>query len=195
MDIKKVPCTRCVNYLGAFRDGVCSGCENTRFIDDPASHICNMCGERTRPLGTMNEQYPSGLEYAEVAGGYDSTHLLDGHSYKFSLCELCLRKMFNQFKIPPVINDYMMQEANPQWSDDQKSYEHAQWISSGGQKEKYKTNICNANKDCSNASKYSIYNDNQLTEYCLCEDHKDEYQYYHGYVLGKFVPFKMRNFL
>lgn len=56
--------------------------------------ICNKCGE-----SCGEGDYPHGLIEAEVHGGYTSKVLEDGHVYKFSMCESCLKSLFNEFKI------------------------------------------------------------------------------------------------
>lgn len=42
-----------------------------------------------------------GLIEATVTGGYDSGALSDYTQYTFSLCETCLKRLFDSFKLPP----------------------------------------------------------------------------------------------
>lgn len=65
-------------------------------------HICNNCGEECARL----ESYlgSTGL-HAWLSGHDGSTHLIDNVSYRFDICEKCLLKLFNSFKIPPNIED------------------------------------------------------------------------------------------
>lgn len=63
--------------------------------------ICNKCG-----TNMFNEMNVCGLS-ADVYGAYDSTHLFDGNSYHFDLCEECLTKLFNEFKHPVDIQEYI----------------------------------------------------------------------------------------
>ena len=77
--------------------------------------LCNLCGgscktgnsgDRLDKKGGLAEgkkaEYNiySGLLETEVYGGYFSSRLEDATSYKFSLCEDCLTKMFKKFKVP-----------------------------------------------------------------------------------------------
>lgn len=63
---------------------------------DGAEIFCNKCGMSCKGhLGGFN-----GLIEAEVIGGYDSTHLDDLDVYIFSLCESCLKTMFETFMFP-----------------------------------------------------------------------------------------------
>lgn len=68
-----------------------------REVNEVEDIICNKCGNSC--FGEMNY---NGLIEAEVSGGYDSTHLLDGESYQFSICESCLDEIFNSFKIKAI---------------------------------------------------------------------------------------------
>lgn len=66
--------------------------------------LCNECGSDCQirhlgpHLGTHMGYY--GLIKAKVTGGYFSEHLQDATRYKFSLCEKCLKELFDGFKIP-----------------------------------------------------------------------------------------------
>lgn len=64
--------------------------------------VCNNCGA-TLKVEETGENY--GLTNCVVDGGYFSTHLSDCTSYKFDLCEKCLKKMFDKFKFPPEQNE------------------------------------------------------------------------------------------
>jgi plasmid maintenance system antidote protein VapI len=57
--------------------------------------ICNGCGEK------IIQGY--GLQNITVNGGYNSEYFFDLSSYRFSLCEKCLDKLFYTFHIPPKI--------------------------------------------------------------------------------------------
>jgi hypothetical protein len=56
--------------------------------------LCNKCGSTCFP---NDAQEPYGLIEAEVIGGYFSTSLQDCMRYKFSLCEKCLKELFDSF--------------------------------------------------------------------------------------------------
>ena len=132
-----VECDWCKNWVQDEKTKrLCGRCQNTRLVQNPRDILCNMCGECMCPLGTMNEQSPNGLHNAIVVGGYDSYHLLDCHSYKFSLCEKCLRDMFSKAKIKPSISEVWLSpvetERKVKWEDDQNWYEYKVWRDGGG---------------------------------------------------------------
>lgn len=58
--------------------------------------ICNKCGSTCK---TKCGNY-EGLIETQVYGGYDAL-LGDMVRYTFSICEICLKDMFDKFKIPP----------------------------------------------------------------------------------------------
>ena len=65
--------------------------------------ICNKCGEscippQLRSITDGNDFY--GLIEKTVSGGYYSHALSDCENYTFSLCEVCLKNLFDSFKIP-----------------------------------------------------------------------------------------------
>lgn len=60
--------------------------------------LCNKCGESCK-LPTSSLQF-YGLIETKVSGGYDSIILDDLHTYTFSLCEACLKELFETFKLP-----------------------------------------------------------------------------------------------
>lgn len=78
--------------------------------------ICNQCGNSLKDCSVLkgDEANFCGLVHGEVRGNYDSKVLEDLRSYKFSLCEICLKKMFKGFKIPVDEEEY---DAFSSWSD------------------------------------------------------------------------------
>lgn len=102
----------------------CRECKGTGFVRSRETYVCNKCGDcLCPPIGTMNQDAPHGLVEATVSGGYDSRHLFDTTNYSFSLCELCLRNLFNECAVPPKISHYMgpgwktYQEDRVMWED------------------------------------------------------------------------------
>lgn len=73
----------------------------TEVIEDV---FCNKCGESCCPNQIRESNNKNGFFYGlieqTVQGGYYSQNLSDGISYTFSLCENCLKKLFDSFKIP-----------------------------------------------------------------------------------------------
>jgi hypothetical protein len=56
--------------------------------------ICNKCGR------SLKGKYDySGINELRVEGGYDSPVFNDGDKYIFSLCEYCLKELFESFEI------------------------------------------------------------------------------------------------
>ena len=73
--------------------------------------FCNKCGKSCRKYfdGDFSDIY--GLDKCTVFGGYlssnDDKGLSDMTCYTFSMCEECLRELFNTFKIPVQEDDLM----------------------------------------------------------------------------------------
>jgi hypothetical protein len=194
-----IKCLSCDNRFNLNKDPLywkenpCEFCKNTRQVIDPKEILCNLCGECMCPLGTMNEQYPHGLHEAKVDGGYDSHHLFDLTSYTFSFCEKCLRALFNQCKIKPVIFD-SIDHTNKTWEEDQKQYEYRIWKDEGGHHQAYLNKKCNFEKDCPNEAVYTQLVSDEFTEDCCCEVHKSKFNY--GNVkFTKFIPNVLKAFL
>jgi hypothetical protein len=65
--------------------------------------LCNKCGNSCRGVDPSFDW--EGLIEVGIIGGYGSTHLGDGNSYEFSLCESCLIALFQTFKHNPKVPD------------------------------------------------------------------------------------------
>jgi len=81
----------------------CRSCKGTGIKRTRESWVCNGCGGG---LCVHDDDVPYGLVDAAVSGAYSSTHLSDLTNYKFSLCEGCLRKLFDGFAKKPHISEY-----------------------------------------------------------------------------------------
>lgn len=145
-------------------------------------NICNKCGKSLIPndIHEAISESPCGLIDAEVTGGYFSEGLLDLNNYKFSICEICLRKLFNEFKIPPEVNEInsnfdgsLSTLKHVDWLKDQEIFELQEWKENGGSSRAYLKGLCNQIKDCPNKASYSIKLSDELTNYCMCNTHKD----------------------
>lgn len=191
-----VDCSRCGHWQDDYRrTHVCEQCNNTRKTIDPQEILCNLCGGPQRPLGTSNEQYPHGLEDAKVTGGYDSYHLFDMTTYTFSFCEECLRKLFNQCKIPPKVEDTMeLRAVEYAWTKDQELYEYRVWKDEGGHHKAYMEKRCNSIKDCPNRAVYTLLHNGDFSEDSACEEHKLT-QCYSNTRYTKFISPVLRAFL
>ena len=93
------------DYAAALK---CHRCKGTGVVRTRESWICNGCGGGLCPAYRAvdpNTEIPHGLVDARVEGGYRSPALSDTTTYTFSLCEHCLRKLFDTFKVPPRIGE------------------------------------------------------------------------------------------
>lgn len=193
-----VDCSRCGHWTEEYRrESICKGCNNTQKVIDPREILCNMCAGPMTPIGTHNEQYPHGLYGAHVMGGYDSYHLFDMSRYAFSFCEECLRKLFNQCKIKPDVEEISFDgdvEGTTAWDRDQEAYEYRVWKDTGGHHQAYLDRKCNNVKDCQNTATYTILHSSSFTEECSCEEHK-ELRLYSNSKLTKFIPHVLKPFL
>ncbi len=101
------------DYEGKYRDLPYIGTVKPNFKEKHREeHICNKCGELcTSPeeLVTCNREDGAGsygLLNAVARGHYFSPILEDCTAYKFDLCEPCLKKIFDGFKIPTEKREY-----------------------------------------------------------------------------------------
>ncbi len=177
----------------------CHLCKNSGIVPDPKEILCNLCGEYMCPLGTYSEQVPHGLYDAKVMGGYESYHLFDTTTYIFSFCEKCLRNLFVQCKIKPIIYDtdivngtYSREEI---WEEDQAAYEYRLWYDTGGHHQAYINGKCNCVKDCPNDAIYTVLLSKDFSEDAVCEEHAPKYNKTINATLVKFIPNILKAFL
>lgn len=180
-----VECKGCDHWRSEERTKrLCARCNNSKLVADPKEILCNMCGGSMCPLGTMNEQFPHGLYKASVTGGFDSYHLFDSTTYTFNFCEKCLRNLFVQCAVKPILHDTDLDGTltkEEDWARDQESYEYRIWKDDGGHHQAYLNRKCNEKKDCPNDAEYTvlIYNQN-YSEDCACSEHVTTYKKYPG---------------
>jgi len=102
------PCTACAESRKAgdlAEAALCRSCKGTGIKRTRESWVCNGCGG-CLCVGDTDDSYPYGLVDAAVSGAYSSTHLSDCTNYKFSLCEGCLRELFDGCVVKPRISEY-----------------------------------------------------------------------------------------
>lgn len=188
-----IDCPHCKNWQANARmKSLCNNCNNSKLIENPKYILCNMCGDSL----SKNEYSISGLKDIKVSGGYYSYYLLDNNLYKFNLCEKCLRELFMQFKIKPLVNEIDWEGIIPEniWEEDQAIYEYRVWVDSGEAQKAYKNGKCNYVKECINDAIYTQFLGNSFTEKCCCEEHKNLFNYANS-TLVKFIPDSLKPFL
>ena len=80
--------------------------QETKDVEQILDVICNKCGlscSPTRPRCTEpmeDVKLAYGLAEASVSGGFESRVLADLSTYTFSMCEPCLKVLFDSFAIP-----------------------------------------------------------------------------------------------
>lgn len=147
--------------------------------------LCNYCGESLalnefNHLGLWKSDKPHGLIDAKVQGGYESFHIFDLTEYKFSICEKCLRRMFEEFVIKPETKCYLAADiSDPPYTyeKDSEYYKQRVWESDGSKKAKLATGICNATEECTNKAEWYHFTYYSAEPYhfheeIVCEKHK-----------------------
>lgn len=141
-------------------------------VRNPDSYICNRCGEC---MYIKPNWGPHGLIDARVSGGDASPHLLDFVRYKFSLCEKCLRALFDEFKVAPEIHDG--RGGTTTYAEENARYKRWQWRKGKGHIEKLSTGLCNATIECDKAAEWRVFTSGSLTDDACCEEHRSFFQY------------------
>ncbi len=135
-------------FIGPLKD-------EPRKVEKPEK-FCNKCGNSCRPpYKDWTDNY--GLIDATVSGGYCSTYLNDCTVYKFTLCEKCLRHLFQTFEKPPQVGDYTPGIDGADWEvisykDDMESLRWRLWRSTDGHIHKAMTGYCNGRRECHNVA-------------------------------------------
>jgi hypothetical protein len=147
--------------------------------------FCNNCGDCLADEDQSLNQ-TLGAENLSVKGCYSSTHLTDCTKYTFSLCEKCLRSMFESFKIPPKVNDTRT-DFSFSYKKEREDFYYYLWVNKGLALEAYKNNRCNQVENCNKKALYTFF-EGIDTQESSCEDHKSkrfisEWQ--------NFIPYKM----
>ena len=194
-----IDCSHCGHWDIARKimGDICKACNNTGKVRDPKRILCNMCAGPMRPLGTENEQYVHGIE-TSVLGGYQSYHLFDMTRYHFNFCEECLRKMFDQCKISPRIEECNFDGGAEEaftYAQDKEHYDYKVWSDTGGHHQAYLDRKCNRAKNCPNTALYTVLYRGEFTENCACEEHKEVWFHANYNKLTKFIPNVLKAFL
>jgi len=162
----------------------CNTCKGKGIVRTRESYICNKCGKNPCCQCDSDMSYvdPCGLIEAKVGGGYSSPILSDCINYTFTLCEYCLRELFDACVIPPTVSGQAGYES---YAEERKWYEERMWRASGGKEKKFEIGICNANKDCTNIATWREFKSACLDgKTIVCDEHKKS-QTYNNTVWGK----------
>jgi len=156
----------------------CRGCSGTGIRRKRESWKCNQCGGSLCPdVEGWNGQSPDGLVEAKVRGHYDSTHLSDTTIYQFSICEACLRRLFNGFVIPPKMGEYYLDGSGESFLDEdtyekeRSAHETRLWRKDGGHIAKMRQGLCNGTMACPNKAIWRRLNMSHLTWDACCDEH------------------------
>ncbi len=125
--------------------------------------------------GLVERIFPLGLVDAQVTGGYDSRHIFDLTTYEWSMCEECLRAMFNGFKVPPYVADAIRgSNASYKYEDDRKSWELRVWRDTGKALAWAREGLCNGSLKCPNATTHRRYVSGSISgDESRCDEHAD----------------------
>lgn len=143
--------------------------------------LCNFCGDSMMlPCGNDPSAMPTphGLVNARVSGGYFSEHLLDLVTYQFSLCEKCLRFIFDRCKVPVTVSN---EGEKQHYSEEKELFEYNLWLHADGRKKKLGTGLCNYNQHCKEKAVWRSIKDCSLHEEAYCEAHKERNKGYFDY--------------
>lgn len=168
----------------------CHLCGGVGSIRDPATYVCNACGGSMLPEfpewwlkrhggpngdgGLVERSFPLGLVDAQVTGGYDSRHIFDLTTYEWSMCEGCLRTMFNGFKVAPHVSDAFHGGASYKYEDDRKHWVFRCWKDSGEALAWARSGRCNGSLKCPNATTHRQFNSGSISaEESRCDEHED----------------------
>lgn len=82
----------------------------TEVVNETVDIICNKCGKTCNNIARQNYDKKHGKDFygileLEVHGGYNSATIGDMVSWRFSLCEFCVKELVDTFKIPHEIHD------------------------------------------------------------------------------------------
>lgn len=92
---------------------ICSDCGHVDKTN--VEHTCNACGESCASKDAVKSGVPGsfGLINAVAKGYFFSPVLEDCTTYKFDICEKCLKAMFDKFVIPVEEEEYHIWTGEP----------------------------------------------------------------------------------
>lgn len=165
MDLELCQVCKTARESGELRVALnCHSCKGTGIKRKPTTYVCNVCAQSLCP---DNRGEPHGLVDCEVEGGYDSTALSDSTTYRFSICEACLRNLFGSFKIPPAVQGL----GTSDYEEDYTYFMDSEWRRAGGHLQKLADGLCNEHKDCPHPAEFRVFNTGHLSDLALCKEH------------------------
>lgn len=155
----------------------CSRCRGQGIRRKPTSYLCNQCAGPLTVTHDQGDVY--GLVEHSLSGHYSSDHLTDTTVYTFSLCEKCLRALFNGFTVPPRLAHYHAatgeldpSEPGRAYAEDREWHEFSVWLRAGGQEKKLATGRCTYREHCIAPQAYREFSSSELSHLAPCEAHK-----------------------
>lgn len=171
-------CTDCAEdrAAGDFEGAsMCRKCEGKGFHRGFGTYFCNQCKACLRAFPDMESSEQEGLVEAHVVGGYMSKHLFDMSCYTFSLCEKCLRTLFNGFATPPTVTSNLpSNRAVFDYADDLAAYYRKQWQATPEVEERFKARICNYDADCTEPGEAIIFYSGEMSDKVRCHKHIED---------------------
>jgi len=173
----------------------CFTCRGRGIVRTAASWACNRCGGPLCPdvqEGDPNGRIPHGLVDVGVVGGYDSRSIFDMTKYVFSICEPCLRLMFEEFKVKPRVFDVDVRGnvlTEDGYEQDRRFYLDRMWRDQEqGHIRALLGGRCNADFMCEERAKYRVYYSSSPSTDTCCEAHRRRFE---NTINATFVPIEL----
>jgi hypothetical protein len=168
-DLLYETCGHCAEQRAHYdiRALLCSWCSGTGFR--LKSYVCNGCG--------CTIENNLGLPDLKITGSYGSTHLNDCNRYEFSLCERCLRNLFDRMEISPDVSD--VHDGDVSYKEDRETYLRTLWLHTGADARKLKLahGLCTYSEFCRNEAKWRVFYSASVSDEALCDSHKSSVDY------------------
>lgn len=149
----------------------CQTCGGKGYHRAHDSFHCNNCKASLQAFPDSGFAEQEGLVEASVSGGYMSRSLFDGSTYIFSLCEACLREMFDRFQTPPTIKGWLPGGAGQTYAEDQAAHRRRVWRRTSGPSERFAKRVCNFEEGCSLPAEFVRFQSGRMVPECVCKNH------------------------
>jgi hypothetical protein len=108
------------------------------------------------------------------------------------MCEHCLRAWFASCKVPPKTERYDLVGVRPNepisYAEDHELYENRKWRENLGAANARLHGICNQTRDCGKPAKWTLSLSGEITDHCLCDDHRSTWDNCTNASIVPFVP-------